>query len=154
MNPTTRTEDLRDHPIKVPGAPAFTQLEAFGSGGNCGRTASGEVWCWGWDWEDRLGPGAPDRVETPRRVMGLPAASYLDTGSDHACALTTGGEIWCWGWSIAYGESWRTTPITAPVRVGGTRHFRLMATSLQGVCGVTDDDVAVCYGGAISGTGR
>jgi alpha-tubulin suppressor-like RCC1 family protein len=154
MNPSSADgQDLRDRPMRVPGAPAFVQLEAFGSAGNCGRTASGEVWCWGLNSQDRLGPGAPESTATPVRVTGLPPAAYLDTGDGHACALTTGGEIWCWGGLGAFGEAWRTTPLTEPARFGGTRRFRLMATSLRGVCGVTDDDVAVCAGLSIAGTG-
>lgn len=153
MNTLPAGEDLRDRPIRVPGAPAFVQLEAFGSSGSCGRTAAGEVWCWGANWEDRLGPGAPDRVEAPARVTGLPPVVYLDTGGDHACGLTADGAIWCWGWRGAYGEAWRTTPLTQPARFGGTRRFRLLATSANGVCGVTIDDVAVCAGFSIVGTG-
>ncbi|MCB9604071.1 MAG: hypothetical protein H6722_29125 [Sandaracinus sp.] len=68
-----------------------------GSGHACGRSASGEVWCWGNNHEAQLGRETPTSSEAPVRVADLGVASALVVGRSHACAIVEEGAVRCWG---------------------------------------------------------
>lgn len=68
-----------------------------GSGHACGRSASGEVWCWGYNLAGQLGRDTPTMSEAPVRVAELGVASALVVGPSHACAIVEEGAVRCWG---------------------------------------------------------
>ena len=85
--------------------------------GGCALTPDTRVVCWGANlW---LGDGATVRTATPSRARGLPAATSLTAGNEHACALTAGRELWCWGYGRAFQGTTRAsgTPTLAAVDV-------------------------------------
>ncbi|HJL17471.1 MAG TPA: hypothetical protein RMH99_17510 [Sandaracinaceae bacterium LLY-WYZ-13_1] len=64
----------------------------------CAIRDGGELYCWGDDTWDQLGPGvAGDYAASPVRV--LPERTWVDVGagSGHTCALDDTGRVWCWG---------------------------------------------------------
>ena len=88
-------------PVAIAGF-KFTSIAA-GTLYTCGLTASGAVYCWGWNYAGNLGDGttttrtAPTLVETP-----VVFASII-TSSENLIALTTCGvtranALYCWGW--------------------------------------------------------
>lgn len=68
-----------------------------GSGYACGRSAAGEVWCWGYNLAGQLGRETPTTSEAPVRVAELGVASALVVGPSHACAIVEEGAVRCWG---------------------------------------------------------
>lgn len=72
-----------------------TALSA-GGGFACGLLAGGEVRCWGAGETGQLGDGAMATRLEPVSPSGLPPATMVSAGVQHACALA-GGAVWCWG---------------------------------------------------------
>lgn len=54
-------------PVRLHGAPRFVELSA-GASHSCGRTAEGEIFCWGRGTEGQLGNGSQTSTSTPSRV--------------------------------------------------------------------------------------
>lgn len=99
MDLTADAEKYRPRPVA--GLPAMVEVDG-GSGHFCGRTAAGELWCWGNDAFGQLGhpPGPRGGGEGPARVEGLVGVTAVALGFHSSCALTgTGADAaaWCWG---------------------------------------------------------
>jgi alpha-tubulin suppressor-like RCC1 family protein len=80
-------------PLAVSSNVSFVSLHS-GNMRACGRTATGEVWCWG------LWPGngtAGNTTPPPTRVPGPPYTSLRQTTFRNACARTANGMLYCWG---------------------------------------------------------
>ncbi|MEI7892825.1 MAG: RCC1 domain-containing protein, partial [Myxococcales bacterium] len=65
----------------------------------------GVVYCWGFNGNGRLGDGTLLARGTPSSVSGLPKATALAVGSQHACALAEDRTVWCWGGSGKTGDA-------------------------------------------------
>lgn len=76
--------------------PPFVEVGA-GSGHACGRSATGEVWCWGSNLQAQLARETPSSSEAPVRVADLGVATALVVGRSHACAIVEEGAVRCWG---------------------------------------------------------
>ncbi len=122
-----------------PGAP-FTSLAA-GDSHSCGLEAgTGKAWCWGANWDGRLGDGTTATQFAPVAVTGGRAFSSLAAGGSHTCGVEAGtGKAWCWGYngSGQLGDGTTAgTPTTAPVAVTGGRTFTTLAAGDSHTCGV------------------
>ena len=87
-------------PTLVVGELTFDQI----SGGEdfaCGVTATGSLYCWGRNTDEKLGLGQPfadlRSVTEPTRVGSDSDWVSVSLGNDHACALRQDGSLWCWG---------------------------------------------------------
>jgi alpha-tubulin suppressor-like RCC1 family protein len=89
---------------------------ALGPRHTCGRTAEGELWCWGDNSVGQVGSArfsqwsAPTPVDVSLLPEGIRFAA-LAAGSDATCALDTDRGVWCWGTGLAFGR-----PLNQPVR--------------------------------------
>jgi alpha-tubulin suppressor-like RCC1 family protein len=63
----------------------------------CMVRASGEVRCWGSNYEGELGTGTRSDSPTPAVVGGISDAITVSVDWGHICALRQGGKISCWG---------------------------------------------------------
>lgn len=65
---------------------------------SCALKADGTVWCWGSNAHGIFGvaQAAMEASAVPVQVSGLPMASELVMGYEHACIIANGG-VWCWG---------------------------------------------------------
>jgi alpha-tubulin suppressor-like RCC1 family protein len=82
----------------------------------CGVTASGDVYCWGWNSKGQLSTDAvntrddcltvnPASTTVPKsecsykpvKASGISQVVSLDAGSEHTCALTASAALLCWG---------------------------------------------------------
>jgi cysteine-rich repeat protein len=65
----------------------------------CGRHATNEVSCWGYNGHGQLGDGSTSQRFTPVAVHGLSDAVNLAQGQVkwHSCAAKKDGTLWCWG---------------------------------------------------------
>ncbi|TXC67854.1 hypothetical protein FRC91_19415 [Bradymonadales bacterium TMQ1] len=70
---------------------------------SCGVAASGEVYCWGANYNGEVGMDPRMSAPEPRRVEARTDYVSVAAGSHHSCGLTDAGQIRCWG-SNAYGQ--------------------------------------------------
>lgn len=65
----------------------------------CGRTDTGDVWCWGEDRNGILGINNGNGATHPRPVQttGLTGATHLDMSHKLACAVDGAQQPYCWG---------------------------------------------------------
>jgi len=123
-----------------------------GEAQSCAVTAAGAVFCWGANWNGRLGDGTYwDRdVATP--VSGLDAGwIQVRTTRGHTCALSAAGALSCWGrnWSGQLGDdtnSERTTPVTVVWPVTPGPPVSAFACGDEFTCAVTAAGAAFCFG--------
>lgn len=85
-------------PELVPGGQRFAQIAAGGPA--CGRTARGEVYCWG-STGFGSGGGFEDSTGHPNRgpaVVRSPVSfADISVGSAVACGITPQADVYCWG---------------------------------------------------------
>ncbi|MCA9608287.1 MAG: hypothetical protein KC619_21910 [Myxococcales bacterium] len=76
---------------------AFVDVEA-GYRHACAISADGQLWCWGDDTWNQLGPDAPSAFQAePIRVLADRVIVDVAVGTSHTCALDDTGRVWCWG---------------------------------------------------------
>jgi alpha-tubulin suppressor-like RCC1 family protein len=74
----------------------FTQL-GLGTIFSCGVTNTGDVLCWGDNFELRAGQPTGSRFPSPTRVDGISDARLVAAGFGFACAVTEQHRLYCWG---------------------------------------------------------
>ena len=114
----------------------------------CGRTAAGEMYCWG----DML--VTYDQVVSVGRTPTLrPLADPIEAiraGDTHDCALTTGGDMYCWG-DYDYNVRGTGGPVEhdwdlVPNIVAGGWRFQGLAVGFVHSCGLATNGEALCWG--------
>ena len=86
-------------PVPVTGISDAVSVSANGEH-TCAVHATGEVSCWGDNWQGELGngeSGSGAQSAVPVRVSGVADAVAVASGYDHTCALREGGKVSCWG---------------------------------------------------------
>lgn len=147
-------------PVRVEGTLRFTHLAAGGAH-TCGITPSGAAYCWGANAAGQLGSGYFDATPLPVLVSGGHRFRAISAGAAFTCALRMDGLPFCWGLNDR-GQLGAETPQVScqlantscsarPVAVQTTVRFRRIATGTQHACGLSDEGVALCWGGNSSG---
>jgi len=88
-------------PTEVVGNIAWSGVMAVGGASTCGKSTTGDTYCWGSNVFGQLGDGTFTKRLSPTRVPIDGAVSQVSKGPDggHACAVTVSGRLWCWGWN-------------------------------------------------------
>ena len=130
-------------PVAVLGGLSFSAIAA-GGGHTCGRTSTGELYCWGNNWYGQLGDGTAWTAPAP--VAGASSFSALGAGDVHTCGLVSAGAF-CWG-DNSFGQlgTGSTTSSFTPVPVAGASSFGALATGAAHTCGLTSGGAAWCWG--------
>ena len=130
---------------------------------SCGRTADGEVYCWGNNATGNLGDGTAANVRPlAKRVDGFDSAvAQVSAGADHTCALTELQDIWCWGGNLsgqlgvgAYLGTVRRTPgkVTQFETWDETDPKFVQLTAGNTVtCGLDTEGIPWCWGSDLHG---
>jgi len=113
----------------------------------CGIAASGEMYCWGANYngevgmDPRLSAGAPRRVEARTDYVSVAA------GFHHTCGLTEAGEIRCWG-ANAYGQLGRNaTPAWGdPETIASEAVYVELVAGQYSTCARTAEGEVHCWG--------
>ena len=151
-----------------PGAPAAGFLDASAgatdaSGFTCARRRIGDLRCWGYGGDGRLGYASVESVgddETPGSVaapaLGLGrAVAAVAAGAFHACALLDDGTVRCWGFGsdgrLGYGNTRSVgddeSPESAgPVDLGRGRTATAISAGGAHTCALLDDGGVRCWG--------
>ncbi|MDZ7592545.1 MAG: hypothetical protein U5L05_18105 [Rubrivivax sp.] len=86
----------RPSPTLVVGGLVFTDIATSGVF-TCGRTAIGEVRCWGANDTGQLGDGTFTSRTSPTPLSGGLTWDALGVGNFHGCAIRDAGRTFCWG---------------------------------------------------------
>ena len=135
--------------VSLPGGVTrFTSLSA-GSEHVCALTATGTVYCWGYNANGQLGNGSTTNANTPTAIAaGAPLFASLAAGIEHTCGLTPAHVAYCWG-KNAVGQLGigTTTDSRSPAMVATSLTFQALASGQEHVCGLptTESDVS-CWG--------
>jgi alpha-tubulin suppressor-like RCC1 family protein len=142
-NGTRRQWTMTHAPLRVAGGHTWAEVDV-GRDFACGRTPSGEAYCWGTALVAGSRAGQEDHVLLPRRIPFSGAFVQLRTGDGHVCGLVSDGRAFCWGIN-AHGEvgdgtagisnhRYQPTAVATQIRfqeiVPG--HFRTCALALDG----------------------
>jgi alpha-tubulin suppressor-like RCC1 family protein len=139
--------------------PTEVTFSSIGSGvwHSCALTTTGMVYCWGSNYDGKLGNGTKTDSNIPVAVT-MPADvttfTALSVGQYHNCALTAAGAAYCWGSSVTlqlgngtYGAKYIPTAVTMPNGV----KFKAIAAGAGHTCALSTTGAAYCWGRAYSG---
>ena len=115
---------------------SFIVEVACGSEHTAVVTSAGEVYCWGWGQDGRLGNGTKKTMNVPVMAVGLQGHQVVavSCGASHTAAVTSNGNVFCWGsgedgqLGLGSRESFRSPMM---VELGGLGALRVT----QVVCG-------------------
>lgn len=114
---------------------------------SCGVAASGEMYCWGTNYNGEVGMDPRMSAAEPRRVEARTDYVSVAVGPHHSCGLTEAGEIRCWG-SNAYGQlgrgasqSWK-----APETIASDEVYVEVEAGQYNTCARTDEGEVHCWG--------
>ena len=145
------------------GATATATQVSAGNAHTCALLAGGEVMCWGFAANGRLGYGNTHNIgddEVPSSVgaidLGATAtATQVSAGSDHTCALLAGGEVMCWGnganGRLGYGNTHNIGDDEVPssvgaIDLGANADVVQVEAGLAHTCVVLSTDDVICWG--------
>lgn len=110
----------------------------------CVVRADGTVWCWGYNKDGALGPGAGAIAFAPVKVPKVENAVNVVTSEGLTCATDSRGATQCWGTA--------SNVVRAPVRpdkekvlAAGSRGIELVG-SFAALCSRGADDNYLCFG--------
>ncbi len=84
-------------PVQVDGLSTGVRSIAAGHRHSCALLDTGEVRCWGLNFQGQLGRGSIDAGGyIPQAVIGIGPASQLDVRGSVSCAVVD-SRVWCWG---------------------------------------------------------
>lgn len=139
-------------PQKVTGGLAFAGV-SLGTQYACGRTSSGQGYCWGSN-NTKFGNGPGSDKSSPMPISGGLSFRSISAGFSHACGVTLDEQLYCWG-SNGNGQLGLTllNGSNVPVRAGGA--IKVAEVSASGIqtgsashtCAISADRLtAWCWG--------
>lgn len=125
----------------------FSEVE-FGRQHACGRTAAGQVWCWGGNHWGALGDGSNEHSPIPVAVEDLPVVQQVAAGKEHSCALDASGGVWCWGQNRfgAIGDGSNVERRNNPVPVVDLANVSRVAAGSTNSCAIAEEGRVWCWG--------
>jgi alpha-tubulin suppressor-like RCC1 family protein len=134
----------RSTPVTLTGGP-FVQI-APGRLTTCTLDLSHVTRCWGLNQSGEVGDGSGAPSTTPQLVATPVTFRQIEASWQHTCGLQTGvhpiADTYCWGKGLIVNG---TTGNTLPVLINGPKFTRIFAGGTA-TCGVTDIQVAYCWG--------
>lgn len=153
----TQTYRTQAEVVQVTGLTDVVDLVASASN-TCALTASGEVWCWGENYQCEVGLDCSEssifyEITEPARVTTaantpLPPARQLTLGRGRGCATLRTGELYCWG--EEYGDT-SASDVARPVDTTGVGSLVDISTGRFATCVVGDGGQVWCMGRNING---
>ncbi len=146
-------------PVRVAGGLRFLRVVAGGHH-SCGVTTNNLAYCWGYN-DGSLGDGTTIRRRKPVPVLGGLKFRQVVTGGGgfndihldvpedgHTCGVTTDSRGYCWGQNGngQLGNNGAPNSQRSPVAVSGNRSWRQVIAGWLHTCGVTNANVAFCWG--------
>lgn len=122
----------------------------------CAVLSTGEVQCWGRNYEEQCGQKNKDEIHIPVTVAGLSSgATAIAAGDDHTCALLDTKEVQCWGENdsgqLGNGDD-EIKKSYIPITVAGLSGVDAIAAGSDHTCALLDTKEVRCWGN--NGSGR
>ncbi len=146
-------------PLAVSGDLRFQSIDA-GWRHNCGLTAQGDAYCWGWNQFGQLGTTTTETCltdgvvlnacsTTPVAVSGGLRFKSISAGFWQTCGLTVDDQTYCWGRNIlgTFGDGTTREGGSTPVLGATGVTLGSLSSGSGAACGITVDRVTVCWGG-------
>ena len=123
----------------------------------CALKSNGQVRCWGYGWDWRLGNGSTSNQSRPIAVLNSDDTNFdgvaqISVSSSHSCALKFNGQVWCWG-DGRYGKlgDGNSVDRSYPVAVNGSNGnplggFIQVSAGLSHTCALTSREQVMCWG--------
>jgi alpha-tubulin suppressor-like RCC1 family protein len=148
-------------PVEVGGP---TAAVSAGEGHTCALLVVGDVRCWGFGGDGRLGTGSVDNIGDDELPTSTPLPVFLGqthkalsitTGRSHTCVVLDDHTVRCWGFGfdgrLGYGN---TNDIgddelpgdQPPVKLGAGRTATAVAAGDAHTCALLDDATVRCWG--------
>lgn len=152
--------------VDTSGLPADFEFLGLTTGGchTCGVANDSHGYCWGHNYMGAIGNPAVERAAVPVMVeepwpdgesqwVEFAAGGQIGFGSGHTCGLNIDGQVFCWGWG-SYGqrgdnstEQFGMSPSEIDTtHIQGSDVFVHIAAGMYHTCGITEDEVAYCWG--------
>ena len=118
---------------------------------SCAVLVGGEVWCWGYNGDGRLGQATYGDREPPTAVFNVSEAVSVFGAREFSCALLSDGTVKCWGSNLyrQLGTDDVSTNTYIPQLVQGlTATAESISSGCGGwhTCAVLTDDTMMCWG--------
>jgi alpha-tubulin suppressor-like RCC1 family protein len=137
-----------DTPVPVSGLAEGVLAIASANAHVCALLTSGEMRCWGYNFNSEVGTDEGDTHVLPRVVEGATDVKAMALGALHTCVLLTTGGVQCWGHGEfgALGNGDATTSAQPVNVVGLDRGVTTLAAGQYHNCGVLGSGELVCWG--------
>jgi alpha-tubulin suppressor-like RCC1 family protein len=138
-------------PTLVSGLSNIVRVSA-GSAHACAIDCYGQLFCWGYNVDNRVGDGTPTLRSTPGLISIGGAVTQVSAGGESTCAVRADGQLWCWG-ANEYGQL-ATGDILdpyKPAQVTGITDVAQVAVSAYRACASTNAGAVACWGTAAGG---
>ncbi|WP_413580414.1 Ig-like domain-containing protein [Bdellovibrio sp. HCB288] len=109
----------------------------------CAITTGGDLQCWGYRSNHRIGDGNQIGNATAPVTIGT-GYSNLGIGINTTCAIKS-GQVYCWGQNITTAGGYWTTPTL--INPGGANPFVSVDLGYDSVCALNNINELYCFGG-------
>jgi alpha-tubulin suppressor-like RCC1 family protein len=132
--------------VNIPGG--ATAISSSSGGAYCVLLTTGNIACWGRNFDGNFGNGTNTSSAVPTAVNILGGVTAISTGIDHTCAIKTNGDLSCWGSnsSGALGDGTNTNNYVAgSINIPGV--FTAVSASGAGhTCAIKANSDLLCWG--------
>ena len=138
-------------PVKAEGITDATAV-AVGHWHTCALHESGEVSCWGRNYDGQLGNGEMGDASSavPVSVLDITDAVAISAGGEHTCAVHATGEVSCWGdnfgGELGTGQRGNEFDSAVPVKVAGIEDAIDVSTNALNTCVLREGGNMSCWG--------
>lgn len=142
----------RTQPTPVNTTETFVQISA-GQTHTCAVDPNGDAYCWGNGASNRLASGSTDAQYSPIKILGGQTFLSVTAGGALTCGVSINNDALCWGGNgnAKTGQGTTSGSIGTPTVVQGGLKYKSVSAGYYNACGITTDDVAVCWGNGNSG---
>jgi hypothetical protein len=132
----------RHSPTRVGSESDWVQI-ALGDFHTCALRGNGTLWCWGANWDGRLGLGDWTQRETPQQV---PGTDWIQVALGiHTCARKRNNTLWCWGYN-SNGQLGNGDDVSTPNPTQVAGNWLDVASGQIHTCGRKEDNSLWCWG--------
>ena len=118
----------------------------------CAVTLASVGYCWGVNFDGRLGTNTVVASNAPIQIVGSISFRMMAVSRNHSCGLSLSDRIYCWGYSgdgqVGIGPTIADS-VLIPMEVLGGLRFQTVASGGQHTCAVTTaltGSAAYCWG--------
>ena len=123
-----------------------------GTAHTCATTTSGQLHCWGFGSNGRLGNGATSSEGSLQHIGAGTDWASVSAGNSHTCATTTSGQLHCWGLNDK-GQLGNNSLNEArtPQRIGTGTDWAQVSAGNSHTCATTTSGQLHCWGSRTNG---